>query len=1362
LSWGNRMKSLGVVASAWNWINRAKRLFAVVLAPVAAFALLTAIEVPFASPAHAQVSCLTLPDNAITDNERWLFDTTSATCVRQGNTNPPPSGNGFTLLTDEDNIEWDRWHTTAVGSLDPQNNTAYAPHSVTSVGFALPAGNNVNATLDVGFGAYGLTFTNAAVGERTYVATVVKGGITYTLTIVGTFADAPTNSGVTHSIASMVITGGAFTIAPPGPTAAPRDDDAIRKQTQRVIGNFLSRRADQITLSEPKIIDRLRQPETGGGFGGPVNVTANGTGDNNQVAFSTSLRQMASAAVADKEAKAAGLTTPVRPPMLDGAMALGAGGADDIGPASFAQPYRVAASGLDVWAQGNWAHVDEANQESDLGLLYFGADYRINSDLLVGVLAQWDWMDQKYGASGIGADGQGWMAGPYIAARLHQNLFFDARAAWGQSDNNVNALGTFTDAFQTERWLAKGQLTGDFTAGNWRFNPQAAVMYFEEEQEAFVNQLGITIPGQTVSLGRVTFGPKVSYRYRTAGAVIEPHVSLTGIWDFESTGQVNVRTGQAIGTDDFRGRFEGGLSAFFDNGWSIEGTGFYDGIGAGDFDAYGASLAINAPLVLPTDGFGDVVETRIAGISVEAMALKRSDLKDVPLTGPGLAGTPPRRFPFVAFTTDELSGQDFSPGLRASVNANMFNQPIELSGFFLSTIERDQTKLDLGQGAASPENTNALFHPENDPGADIDSTNSENIYGLVAHHQTKLYGAEANVLNSFGIPGLSLGARGIYYGEELAITTLEEADDVPGGADANPNRDQVTIRTDNSLLGFQAGFQGMFAVNPYVSVGGSVEGGLYANRVERRRTFRSANDPARFQDNKIDDTVFAQAVEVNPRVEIRLSETMTLSAAGTFLWLNNVSDAVSHYSKATDLQDTNIRADEDVFFWGGSLGLKIALDNWWRDDGTTPSSIDVAAATAGASYEELDERIAELEATTARKGSTPVTFSISGWINQGILAWDDGVEENLNVVQFASARSRVEFAGSAKISRGWSAGYLIGLGLNEADSNNVSQLNDDGDGDPPLALREANWWIRSNQLGKVTVGLGSTATDNIILEDTGGLIPGVQNIATIGGDMIVRHSDEREQGQGALIERTTLGDFAAGASVDTLRRDVIRYDAPRFSTIAGNFDFSVAWGEDDFYDVAARYNVNFNDFRFRSGVGYLHDTSEPADRAGSERDRQEFKGSASIIHVPSGIFMTGAFVHREYAGSDPSDQAIFGENTTGLVTAPGTNRPDTEYRYFASGIRQAFSSVGDTSIYGEYGRVDDAITGLREAGLGEITDSRLEMVGIAVSQDLDFAGMDIYAGFRHFQYHTAGVNTFESPEPLTDLMLFFAGSRVKF
>jgi len=49
-----------------------------------------------------------------------------------------------------------------------------------------------------------------------------------------------------------------------------------------------------------------------------------------------------------------------------------------------------------------------------------------------------------------------------------------------------------------------------------------------------------------------------------------------------------------------------------------------------------------------------------------------------------------------------------------------------------------------------------------------------------------------------------------------------------------------------------------------------------------------------------------------------------------------------------------------------------------------------AADLGGNCCADLEERIAELEATTARKGNRKVSLTISGWVAQQVVGWDDG------------------------------------------------------------------------------------------------------------------------------------------------------------------------------------------------------------------------------------------------------------------------------------------------------------------------------------------------------------------------------------
>ncbi len=94
-----------------------------------------------------------------------------------------------------------------------------------------------------------------------------------------------------------------------------------------------------------------------------------------------------------------------------------------------------------------------------------------------------------------------------------------------------------------------------------------------------------------------------------------------------------------------------------------------------------------------------------------------------------------------------------------------------------------------------------------------------------------------------------------------------------------------------------------------------------------------------------------------------------------------------------------------------------------------------AADLGGNCCADLEERIAELEATTVRKGNRKVSLTISGWVAEQVTFWDDGVESNAYVGGIGTTLgTNVKFTGQASIAPGWTAGYVLHL---EADGSDT-------------------------------------------------------------------------------------------------------------------------------------------------------------------------------------------------------------------------------------------------------------------------------------------------------------------------------------
>jgi outer membrane autotransporter protein len=226
-----------------------------------------------------------------------------------------------------------------------------------------------------------------------------------------------------------------------------------------------------------------------------------------------------------------------------------------------------------------------------------GGDHRITPAILIGGLVQFDWMNEPSSSSlDASANGHGWMAGPYISLRPTRDLYVDARAAWGASANQVNPLGIYSDDFSTGRGLVSAKVTGRWSHGAFHSRPNAEIIYFRDTQSDYSNRLHIDIPEQSVSLGRLAFGPEIGRAIALGNRLaLEPFLGINGLWDFASTADMTL-AGVTAQNDRFRGRIELGATAKNPSGIAFSASLSRDGIGNRAFHATRAHVWIVVPI----------------------------------------------------------------------------------------------------------------------------------------------------------------------------------------------------------------------------------------------------------------------------------------------------------------------------------------------------------------------------------------------------------------------------------------------------------------------------------------------------------------------------------------------------------------------------------------------------------------------------------------------------------------------------------------------------------------------------------------------------------------------------------------------
>jgi hypothetical protein len=399
-----------------------------------------------------------------------------------------------------------------------------------------------------------------------------------------------------------------------------------------------------------------------------------------------------------------------------------------------------------------------------------------------------------------------------------------------------------------------------------------------------------------------------------------------------------------------------------------------------------------------------------------------------------------------------------------------------------------------------------------------------------------------------------------------------------------------------------------------------------------------------------------------------------------------------------------------------------------------------AADLGGSCCADLEERIAELEATTARKGNRKVSLEISGNVTHSIMAWDDGKNSDMYIGDGGGSSSRFRLKGAARISPNLTAGFVYEFGVY---NNLLGSMNQGAGGDDlggAFLLRDSTVYLEHKGLGKVQIGHGSTATDNLILIDLGNVVGTVAS-----PDIGVYNGSFNVLSGGSMTPLVWNQGANGGVSFDTARRNHVLYETP---SLAG-FTAQIAAGENSFWDVALRYANEVGGFRIAGGLGYSVDEESPMILAGGSFGGfpavklTDTKGSASVLHLNTGLFLTAAGGMRE----------------TDLGVAWATAK-DSHFWHVIGGVKRNWSGLGATSVYAEYHEAKDML-GFTAGPFS--TSSTVNMLGFGIVQSIDSASMDLFLAYKQYSgdaKFSAGGGGFGASA--NDFSAVIGGARISF
>jgi hypothetical protein len=336
-----------------------------------------------------------------------------------------------------------------------------------------------------------------------------------------------------------------------------------------------------------------------------------------------------------------------------------------------------------------------------------------------------------------------------------------------------------------------------------------------------------------------------------------------------------------------------------------------------------------------------------------------------------------------------------------------------------------------------------------------------------------------------------------------------------------------------------------------------------------------------------------------------------------------------------------------------------------------------------------------------------------------VLFWDDGADSDAYIVDNESSGSRIGLTGKASIKPGWTAGFLMEWDYQDSSSALVNQATDEGVAAGPIfsaeneiVIRHNNLWVESERLGRLTLGQASTAGDGAFQVTLGNTLTNAANDVGAGFFVSV---------DGGL-SGFTMSDFVT--DLDPPRDDIVRYDSP---SIYG-FILSASVGDDDYADIALRFKKEFNSVRVAASAAYVWD-----DRSAALGDLEIWGGSASIMHIPTGLFISVMGAQRDFDDVDGGS-----------------------FWYIQGGVERKWLPYGTTTLYIDYGNYEDLDT---EATL---VDAEADRWGFGIVQKIDDAAMELYAQAFFYSFDGDDTATVGVDDDFDDLSLVMVGSRIKF
>jgi hypothetical protein len=445
--------------------------------------------------------------------------------------------------------------------------------------------------------------------------------------------------------------------------------------------------------------------------------------------------------------------------------------------------------------------------------------------------------------------------------------------------------------------------------------------------------------------------------------------------------------------------------------------------------------------------------------------------------------------------------------------------------------------------------------------------------------------------------------------------------------------------------------------------------------------------------------------------------------------------------------------------------------------------------------------VAELEATTVRRGNRKLEMDIGGTVSHAALSWDDGQNTDTYIVDNDNDGTSFEIVGQVESinNSNWSAGYLIEVGILTAQSSEVNQFDDNAREAGTLEINESHMWIRNKNLGQLSwgeVGGSSDVDDATEMDLSETRVVAFSGVEDVGGNFFLRRSSPKGVDGLTPVVWADLIDHLPGVD-----GSIVRYDTP----IRRGFGGWAESGQGPQWEVVLAYNdpatlqeaeegegveeeetttpqaAMIDGFLLAAAITYheisagngFDESGERAVNFGEDLpDHRAVAGSVSVLHEATGLNLTVAGGERFFTERVELNNERLGKPQ------------DASFYYLKPGLLvERLIKAGHTAFYAEHGKWRDflgrnadaeMVAGL--AGFDEeevcafgkaclVSGSEATIWGFGVVQKIDRAEMELFLGFRLYEAEVDLIDKAGAKRPsvaLDDFTTVMSGAVIEF